>query len=294
MRYDETELQSADAKQLFVRRYAAIDATGTETSPRTLMIVHGASEHGERYDHVARWFVKRGWSVVVLDLRGHGRSGGVPTHVRHFRQYVTDLQLVQEHFELAPERTAILGHSMGGLISVRFAQRHPDKLAAIVLMAPLLGIKVAIPRTTIAVGRIMSLVAPRTRFRSRIDPSDTTRNTEALAQRADDPLVERSVTARWFFAMRTALRTAWRDAHLIQTPLLVMQGQEDRIVDSDAVQPWLETLGTDDCSIQYLPDNLHELHNEPDWQSTMTHVVQWLDERVKVGEESAIAGQTPI
>jgi len=151
-----------------------------------------------------------------------------------------------------------------------------------------LGIKIAIPRATIAVGRIMSLVAPRTRFRSRIDPSDTTRNAEAVAQREEDPLVTRSVTARWFFAMRTAMRTAWRDAHLIERPLLVMQGQQDRIVDADAVQPWLDTLGTEDCSIHYLPDNLHELHHEPDWQATMTHVVEWLDERVKVGDESAI------
>ncbi len=92
----EHVLRTHDGLELISRRFEPLEPCAVEG--RSLVIVHGASEHGRRYDHVARLFADRGWTVIVGDNRGHGRSGGNPMHVRRFEDYLgaspVDLQLV--------------------------------------------------------------------------------------------------------------------------------------------------------------------------------------------------------
>jgi lysophospholipase len=276
MRKTERMVTAADGTDLFVRHYAPTAAD----VPRTLVIVHGASEHGGRYEHVAAEFVERGWNVVAADLRGHGKSGGRRTHVAHFHRYVTDLTSILDALELPPEQTALLGHSMGGLVSIRFAQHCSSRVACLVAMSPLLGLNVEISKATLMVGKMLSVVAPQWRFRTRVNPEDTTRSQEFLQQRLNDPLIHQSVTAGWFYQMKRALQSAWRDAHKLTLPLLVMQAGQDRIVDPDVVEPWLLTAGSSDVTYRCLPDCLHELLNEPNWRTTAASIADWLHERI--------------
>jgi lysophospholipase len=134
-------LQSSDGDvELFVRRFEPV----RRGNGRTLVIVHGAGEHAGRYGHFIRHVADAGWGVIAGDLRGHGRSGGVPTHLDHFDQYLADLDLIWDHYRLQAESTAVFGHSMGGLIGVRFCQTRPGRTSALVLSAPLLGLKVRV------------------------------------------------------------------------------------------------------------------------------------------------------
>ena len=64
MHSSERFVTADDGIELYVRRYAPV-----VPSPRTLVIVHGASEHGGRYQHVASDFVERGWSMKQLHRR---------------------------------------------------------------------------------------------------------------------------------------------------------------------------------------------------------------------------------
>jgi lysophospholipase len=272
-----------------VRRYAPL---GKKTL-RTLLVVHGISEHGGRYDHVARRFVNEGWNVVIGDHRGHGRSSGVPVHVRHFNEYVKDLETIRSHFELVPQQTALLGHSMGGLIITRYLQSHPDNAAAGVLISPLLGVSVEVSRTTIALAKLLSKLSPRFRFRSRVDPSETTRNQSVLEKRTADPLIHRSLTVGWFFAMRSALITAWEEADAVNLPLLVLQAGADSIVSPEAAEYWMDLVNSDDKLFQLFPEHLHELLNEPTWPETVTEILDWLDQRIgKEDNDAHPASQT--
>lgn len=274
------ELTTADKTSLFVRHYHAPE------SDRSLVIVHGLSEHGGRYEHFARELVERGWSVLLADLRGHGHSGGVRTHVERFHKYLDDLALLFESFDLPVARTVLLGHSTGSLISIRFLETRPAPVKAAVLLAPLLALGVRVDPMTMAVGKLLSHVVPRARFKSKVNPAEATRNPEAIRRREADPHNHRSVTARWFFEMRKALRAAWSEADHIDVPLLVIQGGQDRIVDPAAAQSWLEPVNTADKTLIQLPEHYHELHNEPDWRDTLTTIVEWLDARVPAGSDS--------
>ena len=282
VQFAETMLSSHDGEELYVRRYSPLN----EKTLRTLLIVHGIGEHGGRYDHVARKFVNEGWNVIVGDHRGHGLSSGVPVHVRHFQEYVNDLETIRSHFELVPQQTALLGHSMGGLIATRYLQSHSGNVAAGVLISPLLGVSVEIPRTTIAFAKLFSKLAPRCRFRSRVDPRETTRNQAVLKQRAADPLIHQSLTAGWFFAMRSALNSAWEEADAVDLPLLVLQAGADSIVSPKAAEYWLDLVNSEDKSFQIFPDHFHELLNEPTWQETTAEILDWLAQRIGTEDDA--------
>ncbi|WP_166826121.1 alpha/beta hydrolase [Thalassoroseus pseudoceratinae] len=277
MRYTEAWVTSGDGRRLFVRHYSRPQTPQN----RTIFLVHGAAEHGARYRHVVDWFLKRNWNVVIDDHRGHGLSDGVPMHLRHFDQYLNDQRRIQEHLGIAPHQCVRIGHSMGGLITARLAQADPELVPAFILSSPLLGIRVPIPPHTKAVGRVLSWVVPKTRFRTPIQHEDVSRSQDVVDDRRADVLLHRSVTAGWFFAIQSALRTVWDQANQITQPFLILQAGEDRIVDPDAPEQWLPRTSSTDRTFHKFPGCFHELHSEPEWELILGTVSQWLEERWK-------------
>jgi lysophospholipase len=288
MRQQQFSVPVGETGTRFVRRYAP---DGDEAD-RTLVIVHGVGEHSGRYEHFVRGAVERGWCVLAGDLQGHGQSDGVPTHLDDFAQYLADLDAIWTWFGLNPRRTALYGHSMGGLVCARFAESRPESIAALVLSSPLLGFAIRVPPLKKTFGRVCLTVAPRFRFRSKIPESFITRNTEALQIRASDPFSNRTVTAGWYFRVLDALCEAWQDAGRIEVPLLVMQGDADRVVSPDAPLGWITRVGSSDKSLRLLSGHLHELINEPGWQGTVAGVLDWLEERVASRRAAASADRS--
>ena len=112
-----------------------VTSSEREDPSRLVVIAHGYGEHIGRYDHVAAAFTSRGATVYGLDHVGHGRSDGERALIVDFDLVVDDLDLlVQRARDEHPGRPLFLvGHSMGGLIATRYAQRHGDAIAGLVL-----------------------------------------------------------------------------------------------------------------------------------------------------------------
>nr|MDT0663765.1 alpha/beta fold hydrolase [Micromonospora sp. DSM 115978] len=112
-------------------------------TPRYIALLsHGYAEHARRYDHVAEHLTRDGAVVYAPDHIGHGRSGGQRALVEDVEIPVTDLHLVAEDAKLTYQGrpVVLVGHSMGGLIATRFAQRFRDSLAALALSGPVVGV----------------------------------------------------------------------------------------------------------------------------------------------------------
>lgn len=107
-----------------------------------VLVLHGWSDYvfqREVLEHLHR----RGYDVWALDLRRHGRSLGtsvreVPTAIDSLEQYDEEigaaLDLIGHH-----RPVLILAHSTGGLTAVRWAQRHPGTVDALILNSPWLA-----------------------------------------------------------------------------------------------------------------------------------------------------------
>lgn len=278
MRLDEVEVEADGGVTLFVRDCRPDEPIlPSGDSTRTCFWVHGLGEHGGRYLHVAENLVERGWRVILPDLRGHGRSTGSRTHIVSFDEYVADLARIWTRFELGSGGAVLGSHSMGGLVALRAVQTGRVLPSALVLSSPLLGVKARVSPLKRWLGHHLVKFHPEIRFRNGLDPRNMTHDEEFARQRRADPLIVRTVTASWFFAMEAALALAHRDASRIAVPVLALQGLSDLTTDGGVLAMWLAKTTSGVKELVALPDHVHELLHETDWRTTLNRIVEWLE-----------------
>lgn len=100
---------------------------GNEQAP-PLLLVHGGRDHCRNWDWVAERLADR-WHVVCPDLRGHGDSQWAPGSGYGMPEFVADIAQLVDQRRLAP--VTIVGHSLGGMISLHYAGLFPDRVRRI-------------------------------------------------------------------------------------------------------------------------------------------------------------------
>ena len=94
-----------------------------------LLLLHGGRDHCRNWDWAADE-LRHDWHVIAPDLRGHGDSQWVSDGNYDLMDYVYDLAQLVDQLGLAP--TAIVGHSLGGNIAIRYAGLYPDNVRKLV------------------------------------------------------------------------------------------------------------------------------------------------------------------
>ncbi|GAA1944731.1 alpha/beta hydrolase [Agromyces allii] len=94
-----------------------------------VLAVHGITATHRSWDVVAAGLHDR--RIIAPDLRGRGRSNALPGPYG-LVQHADDLAAVLD--AQGVERAFVVGHSMGAFVAVRFAERHPDRVAGLALV----------------------------------------------------------------------------------------------------------------------------------------------------------------
>ena len=102
----------------------------------TLIFIHGWCSNLDHWEPQARSFASR-HRVLRVDLRGHGRSDA-PERGYSIRQFAADVAALAG--SLRVRGAVVAGHSMGRLVAIELAGRHPRVAKAVVLADPALGI----------------------------------------------------------------------------------------------------------------------------------------------------------
>lgn len=251
--------------ELFYRRWDP-----EETPRRIVQIVHGYAEHGGRYAHVARALTARGAVVYADDHLGHGRSEGERALITDFEHVVDDLHTVSgiaadEHPGLP---LVLVGHSMGGLLSGRFAQRWPTEVAGVALCGAVIGDWLW-AREVLAEAEL-----PHIPF----DPLALSRDPAVGAAYAADPLVYHGHYKRALLEAEVAALDAFqRDIGRLVMPVLFLHGTDDPFV------PWrrslraVQDMPTDDTTVHLIQGGRHEVLNEINRDEVIGYLAAWID-----------------
>ena len=117
---------SVDGNDIFV----ATGGKPFDPSLPAVVMIHGAGFDHSSWALHSRWFAHHGYSVLAPDLPGHGRSGGEPlSTIADMADWIAALLDAAK----AP-KARLIGHSMGSLIALETAARHPERVSGLSLI----------------------------------------------------------------------------------------------------------------------------------------------------------------
>jgi alpha-beta hydrolase superfamily lysophospholipase len=234
-----------------------------------VLLAHGISEHARRYDHVADALVAHGAAVYAPDHYGHGESEGERSSVDDVEVMVTDLAAVarlaqEDHPELP---VVLLGHSLGGLIATRFAQRHEADLAGLALSAPFVGGNPA----------FAPLLDMDPMPEVPLDPTLLSRDESVGDAYVADPLVYSGpileASLRGLFAAVAAVAAG----PALDVPTLWLHGDADGLAPLGVTRDALGAIRPEQLEEHVYPGARHEIFNETNRDEVIGHLVDFVD-----------------
>ncbi|KOX07591.1 alpha/beta hydrolase [Streptomyces sp. NRRL B-3648] len=237
---------------------------------RLVLLVHGYGEHAGRYAGPAAVLTGHGAAVYAPDHAGHGRSAGERVLVEDFEDLVTDVHAVADLARAAhPGLPLVLvGHSMGGLIAARYAQRYGAELSALVLSGPVIGTW-ELPGRLLAMDEIPDVP---------VNPSALSRDPAVGAAYAADPLVWHGPVKRpTLEAFARTLETVAEGGDVGALPVLWLHGDDDRLVPPAGSRTGVERLSGGRLTERIFPGARHEVFHETCKQDVLAEVLTFLD-----------------
>jgi alpha-beta hydrolase superfamily lysophospholipase len=255
-------------------------------TPRAVvMIAHGIGEHSGRYEELAQDLARAGVSTYALDHRGHGRSDGRRGHVRRFTRYVHDFEKFRRRVMGSVGSDVplvLLGHSLGGLILIRYLQEYPAVPArGAILSSPALGLAMDVPRWKVQLARLLYYVAPALPMSTGLEPRYLTHDKLIVEAYERDSLVHDRITPRLYGEMKDEMETAMEKAPRLRLPILMLVPSDDRITRPDQMQRFAAAVNREDrVRVATFSGFYHEILNETTRSSVVADLLGWIERRI--------------
>ncbi len=220
------------------------------TSQPPMLCLHGITQTAHSWDEVAAELSKR-YRVLCFDQRGHGDSDWAPDGDYTRQTQAADIDAITDALGLT--RFVLAGMSMGGINSVTFTARHPEKVRALII------VDVSPEIQTRGVEHI----------RQFIQAEDELDSFEAFVERAHQFNPRRSLAnirdrlshnlkqlpnGKWTWKYDKALRSPqrgfqanallnlWDDVRAIRCPTLIIKGGESDILSGESAEKLQATI----------------------------------------------------
>ena len=262
-----------------------LDVHFKDTGPRdapVLLLLHGFGSSLQTWD-IWSSKLEEHYRVIRLDLPGFGLTGPSPVHDYSEQNDVSTLS----HFvdKLGLSSFSLMGHSMGGKMAWGLAALMPERVEALVLMAPDgypqikdIGKK---PYEMPAIMGVMKFCLPKILVRKSIEPAffDASVLSESLVDRYYDMLRAPGVRAA---ILDRANQTIYTDPvprlKKITAPTLLIWGEADQMIPSSNAKSYSEVLSK---SQTVLLPRLGHLLQEEQPEKALEKVVEFLNSTLK-------------
>jgi pimeloyl-ACP methyl ester carboxylesterase len=217
-------------------------APTTDSGFTPMIFVHGGCHGSWQFEETQREFAKMGRSSIALDWLNHGESDELPREEWVRRGIESVVREIGVAVDESPGKPVLFGHSMGGMASTLYACANPDKIAALVLGAPVIPKKFAGPPLDMPVDLDVPWGPPPPELARQLfyDTVDDQRAAEIY------PLLQsespRAVTQaeKW---------TIDADIESLTLPILVLTGENDILTPSEYIIGMAKAIGADHISM---------------------------------------------
>ena len=256
----------------------------TGTDPIALVtIVHGLSDHIDRYDYLSDFFNRNNIAVIGMDYQGHGKSPGKRGHVRSYELLISNVEnlLIEARLQYNDTPLFLYGHSLGGNIVANYILRHQSKeISGAIITSPYLELAFNPPPWKVSLARILGSILPSLTLSDGLDPMELSHDPLIGKAYLEDPLVHGKVSVKVYNSATRQGTWALEHAHLLHYPTLIMHGDEDRLTSHLATQRFAENAGSK-ATLKIWEGLRHELHNETTRDDVLTFICEWIKQTIE-------------
>ncbi|MBI3528229.1 MAG: alpha/beta hydrolase [Betaproteobacteria bacterium] len=121
------------------KTYAYTANRAFDASKPTVVFIHGAANDHSVWSLQSRYYAYHGWNALAVDLPGHGKSAGTALAT------IGDLAGWIAHLldAVGAKHVTLVGHSMGSLVALETAARHPERIKRIAMIGSAVPIQVS-------------------------------------------------------------------------------------------------------------------------------------------------------
>ncbi|ATP41518.1 alpha/beta hydrolase [Solibacillus sp. R5-41] len=250
-----------------------------EGQPKAVVaILHSAYENHHWYAWLIERFRSAGFHVVMGDLPGHGKQGQyLRYHNEDFKGYLT---YTKRLLNIALEYNLplfVIGNGLGGAIALRALQKYKIECAGLVITSPWINLK-------LTPGKIPNALSSFSAFTSNVKLNHEltlyhfTRNTDVLLELKEHLPLNNVVTVKWYSDWKNLTRDL-RDPEfkLPNIPLLLMNGEKDKVADSSASKRWLAQQSLSEYHYKEWNDCFHSLYFEVEREEIFQFTVDFIN-----------------
>src|SRR4051812_26408000 len=112
-----------------------MDVSPERPNGKTVVLLHGKNFNGAYWEQTATDLSKAGYRVIIPDQVGFGKSSKPKSLQYSFQLLAANTNSLLEQLNIS--KICLLGHSMGGMLAVRFALLFPEKVEKLILENPI-------------------------------------------------------------------------------------------------------------------------------------------------------------
>jgi len=246
-------------KEIYCEKYETSDKPVA-----AVILVHGLGEHIERYERLALEMVEHRLVVYGFDHVGHGESSGVRGHTsveELFKPIARIRELIKQNHP--GTEIGIFGHSMGGLVVLRYIEDYPQDFYAAAVSAPAIFFSQA-NAERIEKNKLFARLFPFLTMENKIKQEHLSRNQTEVVEYALDRKVHSKISLKLALSMYENSNQAFEKAGDIDIPLLFLKGTGDQIVPTEKDRAFFDRLTIENKAFCEYEGAYHEVFFDPE------------------------------
>jgi alpha-beta hydrolase superfamily lysophospholipase len=243
-----------------------------------LLYLHGVASHSDWFAETAPVLAGQGVSVYAPDRRGSGLSEGPRGHLDRYERALIDVDEIVSFVRSANVGRPLFlaGSSWAAKLAVVYAAARAEFLSGLLLLGPGL-----MPRVNLPLWRRLQVIAghgltPTARIPIPLTPEMYTRNPAYLEFIRSDELRLLTATSRFFWETARLDRRRGSASERLRSPLLVVQGEDDAMMDVSKTTAWFSRLHAEDKTYVGYPGAGHTLEFESDRTRYVDDLAGWM------------------
>lgn len=253
----------------------------TEEIKASILSLHGFGTHSHRMETPAEYFTQRKYGIFAFDLRGHWMNiKKIPGHIEDIEKIEKDISLFKEIIRKVERNKPIfiMGHSLGGLISLRYAIKNPN-IPGVLISSPLLGFNEDIFLEK-KVGSLIAKINPTKVITFKIDQNKLTSDLKILRKQIADKHILEQISYNTYSEIESTMKWVMKNASNLTCPTLIMQAGNDKITDKNLVRKFYKKIKSEDKTYKEYDGFLHDLWHEKRRLQVYRDMFVWLEKHL--------------